>query len=120
MKYLWDTKENARHSIRVICDEEGLTVDEKNLICAVIEAESGFLNTAKNYNRNTKGEITSTDWGIIQLNDRYHVGPKGEFKNVGYVLANPDVMVRWMIKMYRQGHINWWCAYVNGSYKRYL
>jgi len=119
-KYLWDTPENTRHSVRVICDESGLTVQEKNLICAVIKAESGFYNTAVNYNKNSKGVVTSTDWGICQINDRFHIGKGKTFPTVDYVLQNPDKVVRWMIEMYRKGNLSWWCAFTNGSYKKYL
>lgn len=119
-KYEWDTPEKARHSVRVICDEEGLTVAEKNLICAVIMAESAFKNTARCDNRNAAGVITSSDYGICQINTRYHIGKGLSFPSVQYVLENPDKVVRWMIKMYRMGHLNWWVAYVNGSYKKFL
>jgi hypothetical protein len=120
MEYKWDTPENAKHSVRLICDDQGLTLEQKNLVCAVIMAESGFYNTAKNFNKNSKGETTSTDWGICQINDRYHIGAGNTFPSVEYVLGNPDKVVLWMIKMYKQGHLNWWCAYANGSYKKYL
>src|SRR5689334_6112605 len=39
---LWDTPEHARHSVRVLCDEEGLSVKDKNDLCATIGAESGW------------------------------------------------------------------------------
>ena len=119
-KYLWDTPINAKHSVRVICDEEGLSVNDKNLICAVIEAESGFYNTAKNLNKRSDGTVSSTDFGICQINDRYHIGVGKDFPSVDYVLNNPDQAVRWMIKMYKAGLITMWCAYTNGSYKRFL
>lgn len=119
-KYEWDTPEKARHSARMVMDTFGLKWEEKDLLCAVIMAESGFKNTAKNLNKNEKGETTSTDWGICQINDRYHIGEKGSFPSVEYVLDNPDKVVSWMIKMYKKGHLNWWCAFSNESYKKYL
>ncbi len=128
--YLWDTPEHARHSVRVICDEElilqktilidGKRYYPKDVICAVIMGESEFYNNAKNYNRNSKGEITSTDFGICQINDRWHIGPNKDFPSVEYVLANPDKCVRWMCRMFQIGHINAWVAYTNGSYKQHL
>lgn len=118
--YLWDTPAHARHSVRVICDEEGMTVTEKNLICAVVMAESGFKNNAKCLNKNKEGVVTSTDWGICQINDFYHIGKGLTFSSVQYVLDNPDKAIRWMIKMYRLSHLDWWIAYKNGSYKKYL
>ena len=119
-KYLWDNFANSRHSVRVICDEEKLTLQEKNLICAVIQAESNFNNKATCKNKNKDGIVTSTDWGVIQLNDKWHIGTGKSFASVEYVLSNPDIMVRWMIKMFRAGRLNLWVAFKNGSYKRYL
>lgn len=118
--YLWTTPAQAKHSTRVLCDEAGLSLKDKNTVCAVIMAESEFYNSARNENKNSKGIVTSTDWGICQINDRYHIGPKGDFPSVLYVLNNPEHVVRWMIDMYKRGHINWWSAYQNGSYKRFL
>ena len=119
-KYLWDTPEQARHSVRVICDEQKLSFAEKNLITAVIQAESGFYNTAINKNRNFHNVVTSIDYGICQINTRFHIGEGKTFPSVEYVLQNPDKVVQWMIKMFRAGHLNWWIAFVNGSYKKYM
>ena len=118
--YPFDTQAHARHSVRVICDEEQLSVEEKNLLCAVIMAESGFKNQAKCLNKNKEGVVTSTDWGVAQINDFYHIGEGLTFPSVQYVLDNPDKVIRWMIKMYRRGRLGWWIAYKNGSYKKYL
>lgn len=117
---LWDTPANARHSVRVICDNKGLSFKEKELICAVIMAESGFKNGVVNNNRNAKGVITSTDWGIVQCNDRFWIGENKKFPSVDYVLEHPGEMVSWMIDCYRAGHLDWWCAYQNKSYLAYL
>lgn len=118
-KYEWDTPEKARHSVRVICDEEGLKLEQKNLICAVIQAESGFNPKAVNYNKDSTGQVVSTDWGICQINDYYWIG-KGTFPSAEYVLNNPERCVRWMIARFKEGKITLWSAYVNGSYKKYL
>lgn len=124
--YLWDTPEHARHSVRVMCDNAGLSVSDKNILCAVLGAESGWMNyrpdgtPVTNKNLREDGTLSSTDWGLCQINDKYHIGPKSTFPSVEYVMARPDRVVAWMIKMYKQGHINWWCAFTNGSYKKYL
>ena len=34
--YLWNTPADAKHSVRLICDEERLTFDQKNTLCATI------------------------------------------------------------------------------------
>jgi hypothetical protein len=71
-KYDWSMPDAARHSVRVICDEEGLTLDQKDTMCATIGAESGWKPGAINYNRNKDGSLASTDYGICQWNDYYH------------------------------------------------
>lgn len=112
--YDFSTQKSSYHSVRVICDEEGLNLAQKNEICATIMGESQFYNDVVNKNKNSK------DWGICQINDRFHIGKNLEFPSVEYVVNNPEKVVRWMIKMYKAGFIDWWCAHSNGSYKRYL
>lgn len=119
-KYLWDTKENTRHSVRVICDEEGLSLKEKNLICAVIQGESGFNAMAVNHNRDKNGRVLSTDWGVAQINDYYWIGGNKYFSSVEEVLNKPELSVRFMIKKYREGNLKLWVAFSSGSYKKYL
>ncbi len=120
-KYLWDTQANTRHSIRVICDEEGLSVYDKNVITACIQQESQFLNTAVCKNKDkTTGQVWSTDWGIAQINDFYHIGPGKDFPTVAYVLDNPDAVVRYMIRMKKAGHLSMWVSFSSGAYLRYM
>src|SRR4051812_21578297 len=71
-KYLWDTPSNVRHSVRVICDEEGLTLEQKNTLCATIACESGFNIHARHHNVSKSGKLLSTDFGLAQWNDFYH------------------------------------------------
>lgn len=126
----WSDPIQARHNVRALCDLAGLIVTEKNVITAVVEAESGFLNyyiagpnqgkPVSNQNLRADGSLSSTDWGICQINDRYHIGPDKDFPSVQYVLENPQAAVEWMIKMYKAGQIDMWCAFTSGSYKKYL
>lgn len=120
-KYLWDTQANTRHSVRVICDEEGLSLNDKDIITACIQQESQFLNSAVCKNRDkTTGQVWSTDWGICQINDFYHIGPKKDFPSVQYVLENPDAAVHYMIKMKKAGHLSMWVSFSSGAYLRYM
>lgn len=118
LKYLWDTPDVARHSVRLLCDEMGLTVAEKNLICQVINCESGFHQYAKNENK-YDGKVTSTDWGICQINDYWHIGKEKTFPSAQYVLDNPEACVRWMIKMFKTGRLNLWVCFSGNYYKNY-
>ncbi len=111
-RYLWDTKENSRHSARVIMDEFNLSWAEKNLLCAVIEAESNF---------NVKAINNAThDYGICQINEKYWIGEGKYFTSIEEVLEYPAKSVKFMIEQYKKGHLDYWVAYNNLSYKRYI
>lgn len=116
---LWDTPQNSRHSVRVLCDEAGLTLYEKNVITACIQQESNFRNEAVGKNMKN-GVLVSTDWGICQINDYYHVGAGKRWSSVEQIVKNPDKAVTWMIQMYKQGHLNLWVSYSSGAYKKYM
>lgn len=119
LTFLWDTPQNSRHSVRVICDEMGLTLYEKNLICACIMQESNFKNTA--VGKNIKdGVLLSTDWGICQINDYWHVGKGKYWPSVASIVENPERAVRWMITLYKQGQLKLWVSYSSGAYKKYM
>jgi hypothetical protein len=117
---LWDTPQHVYHAVRVTCDNAGLTLDEKNIITACIYQESAMKNTATCKNRDAKGVVWSTDWGICQINDWFHIGAGKDFPSVEYVLSNPQKVVEWMITMYRGGHLNQWVSYSSGAYKHWL
>ena len=108
----WDTPEKAKHSARVIMDTFGLLWSEKDLLCAVIQAESGF-NT-KAVNQQTK------DYGICQINSFYWIGEGKYFASIEEVLNKPEKSVKFMVEQYKAGHLDYWVAYKNLSYKRYL
>lgn len=115
-KYLWDTPVLARHSVRVICDEEKLTVGQKNTLCATVGAESGW-NPKAIGKPNSNG---TRDWGIVQVNDRIWIGAGKQFPTTAFVLANPEACVRWMCKQWKAGHQSYWAAYANGSFTKFL
>lgn len=126
---LWDTHDNARHSIRVRCDVKGLNLHEKDLITACIEQESGCLNyrmvneklvPTTNKNLNKDGSLSSTDWGICQINDYFHIGDGKDFPSVEFVMANPEKAVDYMINMYKAGRLSMWVSYTSGAYLKYM
>lgn len=116
---LFDTYEHSLHSVRVICDEMGLNWNEKAIICACIYQESRFNNKAKGENKKN-GVVTSTDWGIVQVNDFWNIGKGKYWSSVRQVLDNPEKAVRWMITCYKQGKLNLWSSYKFGAYKQWL
>lgn len=124
--YDWTTQQGAIKAVRTICDEMGLTKDEKDIICACIWQESNFYNylpsgkPTTNQNKNKAGKVTSTDWGICQVNDYWNIGPKKKWASVKQVLDNPEKVVRWMITCYKQGNLKLWSSYKFGAYKQHL
>lgn len=124
--YPWDTPEHSYHNARVLCDEAGLTVEEKNVLCACIYQESGFYNyrpdgePIKHENLNDDGSVSSTDWGLCQVNDYFHIGAGKDFPSVDYVMAHPNTVVEWMIKKYKAGQLSQWSSYVTGAYRQWL
>ncbi len=113
--YLWSTPQLARHSVRVIADEEGLTVEQKNTMCATIGGESGWDVDAVNKNY-VNGKVTSVDYGLCQWNNYYH----GKEITPGEAIGNPEKAVRLMCAYWKRGQRNLWVAYSSGRYKLYL
>ncbi len=130
----WGDPVAARHSARVVMDAFNLSWKEKGLLCSVLAEESGFKNTAKNENfkmvptgeldkdgkKILKRVVTSIDWGLIQCNDYWNIGEDKPFPSVEYLLAHPEEQIAFMVKMYRAGQLDMWCAYSSGAYKKWL
>lgn len=123
----WGTQKSNYHNSRVLCDLSGLTLNEKNIICACIYVESAFFNylsngnPIKHENLNKDGSLSSTDWGIVQINDWFHIAPHGSpFPSVVYVMENPQSCVQFMIDMYKEGQLTQWDSFLHGAYRQYL
>lgn len=110
----WHNKEVARHNLRVICDQEGLTPDQKNLLSQVVHCESGYDVTATHANKKD-GKVTSTDYGICQWNDYFH----GKEITPEQALHDPEKAIRLMCKYVKAGQIKLWSCYALGMHKRY-
>lgn len=119
-KYLWGTPDEARHSVRLICDECGLSREAKDTICQVIRCESGFHTDATQANRNdTTGKITSVDYGICQMNSYWYIGNNRPIKSVEEALHDPEKCVRVMIKRYKEGGLEDWICYRSAKHLNY-
>ena len=116
----FSTPQTAYHATRVLCDNAGLNVNEKNLICACIYQESEFRNTAVCINRNTQGIETSRDVGLVQVNSYWHCGPGKDFPSTDYVVAHPEEAVNWMIKCYQEGQLKMWVSFLSKEYLKWL
>lgn len=125
---------NNWKNVRIICDQEGLTHDQKEDLTATVWGESEFNTAAKCYNyafrkkRDAEGKIildengkpvfekylSSTDAGLAQWNDKFHpeISPHdAEF--------DPEKAIRLMCKAWKAGHQNWWVAHSSGRYLQF-
>lgn len=117
----WDTPKHCAHNTRVLCDLAGLTLEQKNILCACVFQESRFDTQAEHKNLNADGSVSSTDWGIIQCNDFFHIAPHGTpFASVQSVLSDPNADVHWMIQCYKAGNLGWWSSFKTGAYRQWL
>jgi hypothetical protein len=119
---LWDTPSHCRRNVRVMCDNMGVSWRMKNIICACIKQESGYLTKAVGpVNRNG-----TRDWGICQFNDgklngrALWIGQGATFKDTNEVLNDPEKCVRVMIRQALMGNIWYWSSYKTGAYLRWL
>lgn len=122
----WDSQKHNYHNVRVLCDLSYLTVEEKNLICACVYQESEFYNYLPNgnpvihENKSLNGVLLSTDWGIVQINDYWHVQKYPDFSSSKKIMDNPQKAVQFMIDAYKDGGLNQWVSYSSGAYKQWL
>lgn len=105
-KYNWDNPQNVRKSIRIICDEEGLTLKQKNEITETINCESGFKTNA--VNKNTNG---TSDYGIIQANSYWYIGKGKPIPSIEVALNDPTFCVRIMARAFKNGRAKDWICY---------
>lgn len=124
--YAWDTPAHCYHNVGVLCDKAGLALKDKNTIRECIYQESEFKNYKADgspilfQNKDPQtGAVWSTDWGICQINDHYHIGVGKDFPTVAYVLQNPDKMAEYMIEMFKAGKLSLWSSYATGAYKKW-
>lgn len=95
LKYLWDTKDNIKLSIRTIAHEEGLSSLQKDMAVEICRCESGFVLKAR-----LENSPTSVDRGLFQINSFYH---KTAIDELAY---NPEWSTRWACKAIRRGEAN--------------
>lgn len=125
----WDDllgSDTNRHNVRVICDLVSLTYQQKEVLTACVKVESDFRTriTHANYTitaANGVKHLSSTDYGIVQINDYWHIGVGKDFPSPEYVLDNPEACVRFMCNYYKaNGHLNAWVSFTSGAYKDWL
>jgi len=99
--------------VRRICQEENLNQEQTDLICKVIQCESGFDDKAVCKNKNG-----TSDYGIIQANSYWYID-RMKLLTKDEALNNPEKSVRIMIQRYKAGQLKDWICYSFGYYKNY-
>lgn len=117
---MWDTQAHCSHNVRVIADQMGMNLEEKNILWACVKQESDFNTQAIHVNHDGKGRVLSTDYGIAQINDYWNIGQGKPFSTYEFVLENPEEDIRWMAKCFQNGEAHLWCSYSTGAYKKWL
>lgn len=116
----WDTtsvRSHANwHNVRVICDQEGLTHEQKEDLCATVWAESEFYTKARLDNKDKRGNVWSVDAGICQWNSYWH----GKEISTEEAFNDPEKAVRLMCAYWKRGQQNQWVGHSSGNYKQYL
>lgn len=112
----WSIIPAAHHNVRALCDLEGLTYQQKQVLTACVYVESGFNINAIHRNKGTDGKVWSTDYGICQWNDVFH----GSEITPDEALHNPEKAVRLMCQYWKAGKMSQWVSYSGGYYKQYL
>lgn len=114
-------EETMQEIVRRVCKEEKMSLKQSNEIFATVRCESNFNPKAKYENKDkATGKVWSTDWGICQINDYYHIGAGKSFPSVDYVLNNPEACIRWMCKQWKAGRANWWICFARGMHLQYM
>jgi hypothetical protein len=115
---LWQQLQAAWEKIvRLTCQEQGINAKDTEIIVAICYAESGMNPHAIHHNENG-----TTDYGILQINDFWHIGPKKDFPTSDYVLQNPQACIVWMCGLIKknENNFNLWSTYKSNAYKKYL
>ena len=113
-------------SILAMCTQNGLDpimingVSASKVLVACVEVESNFEPHAIHLNVNENGAVTSIDYGIVQVNDFWHIGPGKDFATPEAVLSNPTACIEWMVKMFLAGKQDLWTSYSSGAYLKFL
>lgn len=122
----WNTTQSFSHenfhNVRDICDLEGLTYEQKEILTACVWQESEFMTSPRpNQNKLQDGTVWSSDFGIVQVNDYFNIGEGKPFPSVEYVITNPEACVRWMARIYKTtGALQPWASFTTGAYKAHL
>ena len=114
----WTGKENCRHNVRVICDLEAFSEVMKDDLSSTVHCESNY-NPACVHPNIFNGKVSTTDYGIAQINDYWHIGEGKDFPSTQFVLDNPEACIRWMCKEFLAGRGREWVCKLRSLNKMY-
>ncbi len=114
MPLQWDTPSHTCHAFRVLCDQSGLSLENKNLLSACVFQESRFDNKAVCHNAH------SSDLGFVQINDKIWTGIGEPFTDGADIVAHPEKAATFLIRMFKAGKLDLWVSYKSGAYHQWL
>lgn len=100
---------------RLYASNAGFSGESLDVITAIAQAESSLDPNATNDNKDSNGNVLSTDRGILQINDKWHpeVSDLDAF--------NPVTAFREGYRISSAGtDFTPWSTYKNGAYQRYM
>lgn len=97
-----------------LCYYAGFRARELTVAVALMTAESGRYTGAWHENLDDFGNVTSTDWGLFQINDRWH--PTFNMAK----RFDPIYNTQYAYSMSSGKHFIPWMAYVNKAHVKYL
>lgn len=110
--------ETMQQMVLRVCKEEGLSLKMSSDVYKTIHCESNF-NPKCIHPNVVNGKVSTTDYGICQINDYWHIGPGKDFPSVDFVMNNPEACVRFMCKMAKAGKLNLWVCFQKGLFLHY-
>ena len=102
-----------------ICQDLKMTQAQIVDLFSTIDCESGWNPDCVHRNL-VDGKVSTTDYGLCQVNDYWHIGTGKSFPTSQYVLENPLECLKWMAKEFIDGNQHLWVCYLRGMYKDYI
>ncbi len=98
-----------------ICQDLGMMQEKIDELFSIIQCESGWNPYCIHPNLKD-GKLESTDYGVCQINDYWHIGSGKDFPSADFVINNPLICLKWMAKMDIAGKLDLWVCYSTGLY----
>ena len=117
-EYAEEGRKEACKMAKRVCEEEGLPDWMKRELLGTIAGESKYNVFCINRNRDARGNVSTTDFGISQLNDFFYL--RAHNMTGDEALNNPEKCVRIMCQAFKAGRAKDWIAWRNHNWEKHL